>query len=132
MSYQPIENYGIIGNMRTVALVGMNGSIDWYCYPHFDSPSLFGAILDDKKGGRFQISAGPDGVRHKQSLAYPERLDQARLLFERVLGYANRLGLYAEQTGPQGEALGNFPQPFTHLALISAAFNLDRMLGSQV
>ena len=66
MSYQPIENYGIIGNMRTVALVGMNGSMDWYCYPRFDSPSVFGAILDDKKGGRFQISAGPDEVRHKQ------------------------------------------------------------------
>ena len=66
MSYQPIENYGIIGNMRTVALVGMNGSIDWYCYPQFDSPSIFGAILDDKKGGRFQISAGAGGVRHKQ------------------------------------------------------------------
>lgn len=66
MSYQPIENYGIIGNMRTVALVGMNGSIDWYCYPHFDSPSIFGAILDDEKGGRFQISAAGDGVRHKQ------------------------------------------------------------------
>jgi GH15 family glucan-1,4-alpha-glucosidase len=66
MSYQPIENYGIIGNMRTVALVGMNGSIDWYCYPHFDSASVFGAILDDKKGGRFQISADVDGVRHKQ------------------------------------------------------------------
>jgi len=59
-----------------------------------------------------------------------EKLDHARLLFERVLGYANHLGLYAEQTGPQGEALGNFPQAFTHLALISAAFNLDRMLGS--
>ncbi len=66
MSYQPIENYGIIGNMRTAAHVGMNGSIDWYCYPHFDSPSVFGAILDDKKGGRFQISADADGVRHKQ------------------------------------------------------------------
>ena len=66
MAYQPIENYGIIGNMRTVALVGMNGSIDWYCYPHFDSPSVFGAILDDKKGGRFQISVDSDGVRHKQ------------------------------------------------------------------
>ena len=67
MSYQPIENYGIIGNMRTIALVGMNGSIDWYCHPRFDSPSIFGAILDDKKGGRFQISAGTDDVRHKQS-----------------------------------------------------------------
>src|SRR5258708_1076070 len=68
----------------------------------------------------------------RAGLGYPERLDQARLLFERVLGYANHLGLYAEQTGPQGEALGNFPQAFTHLALISAAFNLDRMLGTQV
>ena len=66
MSYQPIENYGIIGNMRTVALVGMNGSIDWYCYPYFDSPSIFGAILDDNKGGRFQICAVGDQVRHKQ------------------------------------------------------------------
>jgi GH15 family glucan-1,4-alpha-glucosidase len=58
----------------------------------------------------------------------PRRLDDARLLFEQVLGYANHLGLYAEQTGPSGEALGNFPQAFTHLALISAAFNLDRAL----
>jgi len=66
MSYQPIENYGIIGNMRTVALVGMNGSIDWFCYPHFDSPSIFGAILDDKKGGRFQICPIGDQGRHKQ------------------------------------------------------------------
>jgi GH15 family glucan-1,4-alpha-glucosidase len=64
--------------------------------------------------------------------AFPDKLDQARLLFERMLGYANHLGLYAEQTGPQGEALGNFPQAFTHLALISAAFNLDRTLGSQL
>jgi GH15 family glucan-1,4-alpha-glucosidase len=68
----------------------------------------------------------------RAGLAYPERLDQAGLLVERVLGYANHLGLYAEQTAPQGEALGNLPQAFTHLALISAAFNLDRMLGSQV
>jgi GH15 family glucan-1,4-alpha-glucosidase len=60
------------------------------------------------------------------------RLDEARLLFEQMLGYANHLGLYAEQTGPTGEALGNFPQAFTHLALISAAFNLDRALGSRV
>jgi GH15 family glucan-1,4-alpha-glucosidase len=55
-TYQPIENYGIIGNMRTAALVGMNGSIDWFCFPHFDSPSVFAAILDDNKGGRFEIA----------------------------------------------------------------------------
>ena len=56
----------------------------------------------------------------------PERLESARLMFEQRLGYANPLGLYAEETGPSGEALGNFPQAFTHLALISAAYNLDR------
>jgi GH15 family glucan-1,4-alpha-glucosidase len=58
------------------------------------------------------------------------RLEDARLLFEQMLGYANHVGLYAEQTGSSGEALGNFPQAFTHLALISAAFNLDRTLGA--
>src|SRR6185437_6229067 len=66
--YQPIENYGLIGNMRTAALVGVNGSIDWYCTPCFDSPSVFGALLDDRRGGRFRIA--PEGdelkLRHKQ------------------------------------------------------------------
>ncbi len=66
MSYQHIEDYGIIGNMRTVALVGMNGSIDWHCSPNFDSPSIFGALLDDAKGGRFQIAPIADQVRRKQ------------------------------------------------------------------
>ena len=61
----------------------------------------------------------------------PERLRAARLMFEEMLGYANHLGLYAEETGPCGEALGNFPQAFTHLALISAAVNLDRVLGAR-
>jgi GH15 family glucan-1,4-alpha-glucosidase len=57
------------------------------------------------------------------------KLEQARLLFERMLGYGNHLGLYAEQTGSTGEALGNYPQALTHLALISAAYNLDRTLN---
>jgi len=64
--YQPIESYGIIGNMRTAALVGMNGSIDWLCLPHFDSPSVFAAILDDRKGGRFRIAPAGDDFRNKQ------------------------------------------------------------------
>ncbi len=58
------------------------------------------------------------------------KLDEARLLFERMLGYANHVGLYAEETGAGGEALGNFPQAFTHLALISAAYNLDKALSN--
>ena len=66
MAYQPIENYGIIGNMRTAALVGMNGSIDWFCFPHFDSPSVFAAMLDDDKGGRFEIAPTQQGINSKQ------------------------------------------------------------------
>jgi GH15 family glucan-1,4-alpha-glucosidase len=66
----------------------------------------------------------------RASQAEPERLEDARLIFEQMLGYANHVGLYAEETGTHGEALGNFPQAFTHLALISAAYNLDRTLES--
>ncbi|HEX5724014.1 MAG TPA: glycoside hydrolase family 15 protein [Longimicrobiaceae bacterium] len=55
-------------------------------------------------------------------------LQQARFVFEKVLGYANHLGLFSEELGPSGEHLGNFPQAFTHLALISAAYDLDRRL----
>ncbi len=62
----------------------------------------------------------------------PAALDQARLMFEGMLGYANHLGLYGEETGSSGEALGNFPQAFTHLALISAAWNLNKALGKLV
>src|SRR5262245_8322251 len=69
--YQPIENYGVIGNLRTAALVGMDGSIDWLCLPCFDSPSVFAAILDDKKGGRFRIAPTCEGLRHKQ-LYWPD------------------------------------------------------------
>ena len=56
-------------------------------------------------------------------------VQQARFVFEKTLGYANHLGLYAEQLGASGEHLGNFPQAFTHLALISAAYEIDRRLS---
>src|SRR6266567_4154177 len=55
MSFEPIENYGVIGNMRSIALVSVNGSIDFLCYPNFDSPTVFAALLDDERGGCFQI-----------------------------------------------------------------------------
>lgn len=66
MSFEPIENYGVIGNMRSIALVGMNGSIDFLCYPNFDSPTIFAALLDDEKGGRFQIQPQLKGKRVRQ------------------------------------------------------------------
>ncbi len=55
MSYLDIADYGVIGDLRTVALVGVDGSIDWCCFPRFDGPSLFGAILDHERGGRFRL-----------------------------------------------------------------------------
>lgn len=55
MKYQPIENYGVIGDLNTVALVGLNGSVDFLCFPDFDSPSIFTATLDAEKGGYFKI-----------------------------------------------------------------------------
>ncbi len=71
MAYQPIENYGIIGDLHSVALVGIDGSIDWLCLPRFDSPSVFAAILDDEKGGRFKIAPAVEGVARKQ-LYWPD------------------------------------------------------------
>ncbi len=58
-TYLPIEDYGLIGDLHTLALVGKNGSIDFCCIPAFDAPSVFGAILDAQKGGFFRI-APPD------------------------------------------------------------------------
>ena len=78
---------------------------------------------------------GPEGTFSLCSFWYVEaltragRLDDARLALEKMFTYANHLGLYAEQIGATGEQLGNFPQAFTHLSLISAAMNLDRALG---
>jgi GH15 family glucan-1,4-alpha-glucosidase len=71
MPYLPIEDYGVIGNLRTVALVGRHGGIDWFCFPRFDSPSIFAAILDSKRGGCFSISPITDEVTRKQ-LYWPD------------------------------------------------------------
>ncbi len=64
-----------------------------------------------------------------ETLARAGRTSEARLLLEKMLTYSNHLGLYAEEIGATGEALGNFPQAFTHLALISACYNMDRALN---
>lgn len=66
MSYQPIGNYGVIGDLHTVALVGLDGSIDFYCAPRFDSPTVFAALLDEQRGGRFRIEPQLTGAHRKQ------------------------------------------------------------------
>jgi GH15 family glucan-1,4-alpha-glucosidase len=97
-------------------------------------------LVSDSLVYRYNVEASPDGLEgeegtfsictfwYVEALALAGRLDEAQLAFEKMLTYANHLGLYAEQIGLTGEALGNFPQAFTHLALISAGHYLDRRL----
>jgi GH15 family glucan-1,4-alpha-glucosidase len=64
--YLPIEDHGVIGDLHTVALVGIDGTIDWYCPGRFDAPSVFGAILDRQRGGYYRIAPAEPGARSKQ------------------------------------------------------------------
>ncbi|GLW14493.1 glycoside hydrolase family 15 protein [Streptomyces kronopolitis] len=98
-------------------------------------------LVSDSLVYRYDPSNSPDGLRgeegtfsicsfwYVEALSRAGRVDEARLAFEKMLTYGNHLGLFAEEIGHTGEQIGNFPQAFTHLALISAAFNLDRALG---
>lgn len=81
-AYQPIENYAVIGDLDTIALVGRHGSIDFLCFPHFDSPSVFAALLDAEKGGYFKISPLHENIKYKQ-LYLPE----TNVLLTRFLGH---------------------------------------------
>ena len=85
--------------------------------------------MDGLPGGEGSFTASLVLV-HRMPSARGE-LEKAQLLFEKLLGYANHLGLYSEQIGPSGQHLGNFPQAFTHLALISTATYLDRVLSGK-
>ena len=103
--------------------------------------ALTARLVSDSLVYRYDPQASPDGLRgeegtfsacsfwYVEALTRAGRLEEARLAFEKMLTYANHLGLYAEQISRTGEQQGNFPQALTHLTLISAAFNLDRALG---
>jgi GH15 family glucan-1,4-alpha-glucosidase len=97
-------------------------------------------LVSDSLVYRYDPKASPDGLRGEEgtfsictfwyvdALARSGRLEEARLTFEKMLTYANHVGLFAEEIGLTGEQLGNFPQAFTHLSLINAAINLDYQL----
>jgi len=101
-------------------------------------------LVEDSLVFRYRpAKAAPDGLRgnegtfsmcsfwYVECLARAGDVKQARFIFEKALGYANHLGLYAEQLGPCGEHLGNFPQALPHIALISAAWALDQRLSQK-
>jgi len=100
-------------------------------------------LVSDSLVYRYNPSASPDGLKgdegtfslctfwYVDALTRAGRLNDARLTFEKMHTYANHLGLYSEEIGSTGEQLGNFPQAFSHLSLISAAVNLDRALDAQ-
>ncbi|HET9775441.1 MAG TPA: glycoside hydrolase family 15 protein [Gemmatimonadaceae bacterium] len=97
-------------------------------------------LVSDSLVFRYDPAASPDGLIGAEGtfsictfwyvnvLARSGRLEEARLTFDKMLTYGNHLGLYSEEVGPSGEQLGNFPQAFSHLALITAAVDLDRLL----
>nr|WP_307812580.1 glycoside hydrolase family 15 protein [Micromonospora veneta] len=225
-SYPFAESHGLIGDLQTAALIADDGTLDWFCAPRFDSPSLFAGLLDRKRGGHFRIApdgvpgeidrwsaergriyhqimnrgyhparrafvqhhdsdvldaallimpavgfiapddpmwqstlramddelvsdslvyrynptASPDGLPgnegtfsmctfwYVEALARSGRLNDALINFEKMLTYSTHLGLFAEEIGPTGEQVGNFPQAFSHLALIRAAMALDYLM----
>jgi GH15 family glucan-1,4-alpha-glucosidase len=104
-------------------------------------PPKHGGLVSDSLVYRYNVEETADGLKGEEgtfsmctfwlveALTRAGETRNARFIFEKMLTYANHLGLYAEEIGPRGEALGNFPQAFTHLGLISSAFNLDRKLG---
>ena len=180
--YLPIADHGVVGDLHTVALVGTDGTIDWYCPGRFDAASVFGAILDSARGGHYRVAAvaecttkqlyvpdtnvlitrflSPAGVGELQDfmpvdgrqrlirrvvcvrgemqfrLECEPRFDYGRdhddvvLTEEGALLCSPTLSLALGAPLPLTSTGSNFPQAFTHLALVSAAVCLDRKLDA--
>jgi len=141
-----IEQYGMIGDTQTAALVGDDGSIDWLCAPRFDSGACFAALLIRREltidgfVTRYTTDNAVDGLPPGEGVFLPcsfwlvdnlallGRVDEARALFGRLVGLANDVGLLAEEYHPDSRRLlGNFPQAFTHVALVNSAYNLSKI-----
>jgi GH15 family glucan-1,4-alpha-glucosidase len=149
-----IEDYALLGDTQTIALVGRDGSVDWLCFPRFDSGACFAALLGTPEHGRWRIAPRgelrrvdrryrdstmilettmdcDDGsVRLVDALILADRRDEARALFEQLLAVRNDVGLLSEEYDTRHRRLvGNFPQAFSHVALINSAGNLSAERG---
>jgi len=136
-----VQHYGtevLDASVLLMPIVGFVSPID----PMWQSTlrAVDDELVSDSLVYRYNPSASPDGLRghegtfsictfwYVDALARSGRLEDARLVFEKMLTYANHVGLYSEEIGPTGEQLGNFPQAFSHLSLINAAINLNYQL----
>jgi len=140
---QAKDNRGLDASTLTMPLVRLISSTDPMWLSTLDA--IQRELIEDSFVYRYRDPHGRDGIGgldgdggtfsigtfwYVECLSRAGRLDAARFVFEKMLSHADRLGLYAEELGPGGEHRGNFPQAFTHLSLISAAFDLDRRVES--
>jgi GH15 family glucan-1,4-alpha-glucosidase len=114
-----IEDYAVVGDMQSVALVSADGSVDWLCLPRFDSEACFAALLGTRDHGCWRIAP-------KDELELSGRHSEAAELFERLLALRNDVGLLSEEYDPRyGRLVGNMPQAFSHVPLVQTALNLQ-------
>ena len=124
-----IEDYALIGDMQSAAMVSRDGSVDWLCLPRFDSAACFAALLGTGRNGYWRIA--PDGTAGEQ--ARPARRYQGETLVLETDWRAlrNDVGLLSEEYDPRyRRQVGNTPQAFSHVPLIQAALNLDSHAGA--
>ncbi|RDL29992.1 Six-hairpin glycosidase [Venustampulla echinocandica] len=128
--YLPIENYGLIGNMRTCALVGIDGSIDFMCWPDFDSPSIFCRLLDKDKGGYFSIAPPADVVTFttKQQYLPSTTILQTRYIHED--GVADLIDFFPRPK--ETRVVAKLPQQMPYRESVSVQDELKRWLVRRV